>query len=361
MKILQINKFYYPDIGGIETVVKQYAEFSTDEHEATVLCVHKNFKLRTSFEEVNNVKVIRCSSFGTFFSMPVSLSFFFFLFRIKNRFDVLHFHEPFPLASIMSPFLRGRTKIVVTWHSDIIKQKLLKRIIEIFQAALCRKADLITTTSPNMKRFSSVISHFKKKVRILPLSIDTENKQSSNLDKGYILYLGRLSYYKGIDILLKAYERSKTNKKLLIIGDGDANIVQTIKSMKLNSSKTIEFINEFVSEEEKYEYIKKCSFLAFPSIEPSEAFGIIQLEAMLLGKPVINTNLSTGVPYVSKHKVTGITVAPKSIEELSSAIDELSFDNNLLSRLGENARERVMNNFSNRIIKKELLKIYVDL
>ena len=361
MKILQVNKYFYPDIGGVETVVNQYAQALKDYHTVKVLCVHKEFCLNTVEEKINGIEVIRCSSFGTFMSMPISLSFFYYFFKYYRKFDAFHFHEPFPLASILSLFLNEKKKIIVTWHSDIIKQKSLKLFVEYFQSFLCKKASIITTTSPNLLDFSAVLKQYSNKVRILPLGIDFDFENKEYPLGEYILCLGRLSYYKGIDILLEAFLKTETDKELLIIGDGDKSIIELILATQRSTSKKIKFINRFVDENEKQSFLQNALFFVFPSIAASEAFGIIQLEAMSYGKPIINTNLPTGVPYVSLDNVTGITVEPSNILELTEAIDKLSFDKELVTQMGINARERVATHFSNSQIMDELLDIYENL
>lgn len=354
MKILQINKMYTPDIGGVETVVKQYAELMSVNSKVTVLCINKKFKLSTSREFINGVEVIRCSSFGTFFSMPLSLSFFLYFFRLKRDFDIIHIHEPFPLASLLSLFVKRQDKVCVTWHSDIIKQKFLKRIVELFQKRLCRLSKVIFTTSPNLLSFSDVISNYKEKVCILPLSIDVDNVQEGKYEGDYFLYLGRLSYYKGISVLLEAFEKSDSEVPLYIVGDGDVNIVEQINKHIATTKKDIQFINKFVSEDEKQEYLRNCKAFLFPSIQASEAFGIIQLEAMLQGKPVINTDLPTGVPYVSQHMTTGLTVKVNDSKDLKNAINLLARDKELARKLGIQARKRVIKEFSDSVILERL-------
>lgn len=361
MKILLVNKYFFPDIGGVETVVNQYAQALKDHHTVKVLCVHKDFCFKTVEENINGIAVIRCSSFGTFKSMPISLSFFFHFFKFYKEFDVFHFHEPFPLASILSLFLNKKKKIIVTWHSDIIKQKTLKRFVEYFQSLLCKKATVITTTSPNLLNFSTVLKKYSNKVRILPLGIDFHFETKESPLGEYILCLGRLSYYKGIDILLEAFLNTETDKELLIIGDGDKSIIDLISSTQSSTSKKIKFINRFVDENEKQYFLQNALFFVFPSIAASEAFGIIQLEAMFYGKPIINTNLPTGVPYVSLDNVTGITVEPSNVLELTKAIDKLSLDKLLVAHMGKNAKERVRTHFSNSQIMADLLDIYKNL
>ncbi|QIA08527.1 glycosyltransferase [Draconibacterium halophilum] len=364
MKILQINKFYFPDLGGIETIVQQYAEYLNKWDNVTVLCINKNFTFKTKIEIINDVNIIRCSSFGTFLSMPISISFFIYFIKEYLKADITHFHEPFPIASLLSPFLSKNKKHIITWHSDIIKQKSLKKIIEFFQSKLCEKSSIILTTSPQLLEFSSVISKFKEKVKILPLSIDEQKYIPQNLSinqEEYILYLGRLSYYKGIHILLEAYAKCQSSIKLKIIGDGDSEIIKLINNYKLKENKKIEFINDFVSEENKKYILQHCLFFVFPSNAPSEAFGIIQLEAMIFNKPVINTNLDTGVPFVSVHDKTGITVEQNNSESLANAIDKLSFDANYRQLLGNNAKKRVLKYFSNSLVLPKLHKIYEKL
>lgn len=353
LKILQVNKFYHPDIGGVETVVKQYAESVTNDHEVTVLCINKTLSYKTKKETINDVVVIRSSSMGTFFSMPVSLSFFIRFIKLFRKFDIIHFHEPFPLGSLLSFLISNKRKVMVTWHSDIIKQKFLKNIVELFQINLCRKASIISTTSPNLLNFSKVLSKFKEKVVILPLSISITESISQS-DDNYILYLGRLSYYKGIDVLLEAYEMATTDMRLLIVGDGDKSIAGQINEYSNKTDKKITFINRFVTEEEKNSFLKNCSFFVLPSIEASEAFAIIQLEAMIHGKAVINTNLPTGVPFVSVHRETGLTVTPNDSQQLAEAIDTLANNKNLRNTLGQEGRKRVVNKFSDQEIIKRL-------
>ena len=329
MKILQVNKMYYPDIGGVETIVKQYAEFLNKYFDITVLTASPELRMKEKIEYINNVKIIRKPSWGTHFSMPISISLVWTLITSRNKYDIIHIHEPFPLASILGLFSK-KSKYIITWHSDIVKQKFLKKIVVFFQDKLCNKADVILATSPNLINFSGILKKYEKKVTVLPLSIDL-NLYNENVPKSheqFILYFGRLSYYKGIDIILKAYDKSKAKVPLYIVGDGDKNIKTEVNDFIGKSSKKIVFINRFVSEEEKMYYLRNCSFLLFPSTQPSEAFGIIQLEAMAYSKPIINTSLPTGVPWVSLHRKTGITVAPNNVEQLVDAINELSSKDN---------------------------------
>jgi len=366
MKLLVINKMYYPDIGGVETVVRQYSEFVSDDFSVTVLCVSKRYTKKTYKEVINNVEVIRCSSLGVYFSMPLSISFVFYYFILVSKFDIVHFHEPFPMASVLGCLYRPK-KYIITWHSDIIKQKILRAPFVFFQKYLCSNANVITTTSPNLAKSSSVLRFYQEKTKIFPLSISVKNysidsdRIGHGLEDGYILSLGRLSYYKGIEVLLASYERALTNRRLVIVGDGDPDLVDYVYEFVSKSDKDILFVNSFVTENEKMNYLSDCAFFVFPSTYPSEAFGIMQLEAMIYNKPVINTLLPTGVPFVSLDNVTGITVKPNDIIGLSKAIDDLSHDYSKRLLLGGNARKRVEQLFSDNVVLPKIKEIYLSL
>jgi rhamnosyl/mannosyltransferase len=362
--ILQINKMYAPEIGGVETVVKEYSEYLNHYDDVTVLCIKKNFSLKTSIEIINGVKVYRCASFGTYISMPISIVFFFYLFFLSRRADFIHFHEPFPLGSVGSLIVPKTKKIFVTWHSDIVKQKNIKKIFEFFQKRLCNKATKIIATSDRLIEFSNILKQFKNKVITIPLPINKKEYLDKDLDgvniielpKDYVLFLGRFSYYKGIFILLDAIEKIHDDIPFVIVGNGE--LVEEIKSRITKSKKNILLVDRFVTEDEKKYLLKNSKFMVFPSIYPSEAFGIIQLESMIYSKPVINTDLPTGVPWVSLHQESGLTVKVNDSKELANSIKSLYKDSTLYDNLSEGAKNRVHKLFSSDVTNKQLYKLY---
>ena len=134
--ILQINKMYTPDIGGVETVVSDYANYLREYDDVTVLCINKYFSVKTKIEDIDGIKVYRCASLGTFMSMPISFVFFYYMFVLSRKASYIHIHEPFPLASLGFFLISKKKKIFITWHSDIIKQKTIKVFFEFFQKRL---------------------------------------------------------------------------------------------------------------------------------------------------------------------------------------------------------------------------------
>ena len=365
--ILQVNKMYDPDIGGVETVVKEYANFLKTYEDIVVLCVNPKFSLRTKIETIDNVKVYRCASFGTFLSMPISIVFFVYLFFLSRKATVIHIHEPFPLASVGSFLISSKKKIFITWHSDIIKQKSVKKVIEFFQYNLCKKATKIISTSDRLINFSDILSKFRSKIATIPLSLNhgdysldevIDEITLQNLPEEYVLFLGRFSYYKGIFVLLDAIELIDDNIPFVIAGNGDLS--DSIKERITNSKKNIYFVDRFVTEEEKKLLLKKSKFMVFPSTYPSEAFGIIQLESMIYGKPVINTNLETGVPWVSVDNETGLTVEVSNSVDLAKAISNLYKDTNLYNKLSLGAKNRFNKLFSSEKTNKDLYNLYYN-
>jgi glycosyltransferase involved in cell wall biosynthesis len=361
--ILQVNKMYDPTIGGVETVVKQYAKFLSQFEEVVVLCINDKFSFRTKYETIDGIRVVRCASFGIFLSMPISFVFFWKLFLLSRESSCIHFHEPFPLGSIGSLLIDKRKKIFVTWHSDIIRQKYLRRGAEFFQKILCQKSFGIISTSDRLTRFSSVLSLYKEKVTTIPLGFDDKSfaiegvcEIVQDLPKDYVLFLGRLSYYKGVFVLLEAINKLDQNIPIVIVGNGELR--KDVSAAIKEGDGNIIFIDRFVTEFEKNCLLKNCKIFVFPSIYPSEAFGIMQLEAMSFSKPVINTNLKSGVPWVSRHNISGLTVEPSNSTELAKSITRLYTDQDLYNVLSIGARSSFNKKFTKNIVEKKLYNFY---
>ncbi|MEZ9398002.1 glycosyltransferase [Vibrio splendidus] len=371
MKILQINKYYDPIIGGVETVCKQHSEYLAREHDVTVLCCSKSRAKKTEKVNINNVRVVRAKSWGTFFSMPISFSFLFRLLALFFKSDLVFIHYPFPLAKVgllLAQFLFffKKTKVIVVWHSDIVKQKRIYYFLRPFTKVLLRNANLILTTSPNMIKYSPMLKLFESKCSVLPLSVDISDvidksksfmEPDSPIGGSYdIIFFGRLCYYKGIDVFIDALvEMSEKSiyPKVLIVGRGELSNMVYDKIIEYGLD-NVHFHNEFISEVEKYIVLGNSRLFVFPSVAVSEAFGITQLEAMALKKPVINTSLNSGVPWVSLHNVSGRTVSPNNSQELAFELLHLLDNGELCIQLGEGGYSRVKENFDDDIVMNKL-------
>jgi len=366
MKVLQINKLYYPFTGGVEQVAYDISNELSDKVDMNVLVANDKFK--QSSELINGAKVLRSASIGRYFSMPVAPKFPLELKKINA--DIFHYHLPFPLGVVSDLIVNPRGKKIITWHSDIIKQKNILKFYKPFLNKFLDKVDKIVTTSPNMIEKSSFLQEYRDKCTVIPLGINpqdfelnsyTKEKKEEikeNYDKPIIFFVGRLVYYKGIEVLIRAMEN--IDAQLLIGGTGplEEDLKNLVDSLDLNDN--IKFLG-FIKDEDLSAYYHASEFFVLPSVAPSEAFGIVQLEAQACGKPVISTNLPTGVPYANKDQKTGIVVEPNSVKELNNAIQKLLKDDSLRKKLGQNAKERVNNKFTIKKMGEAYLNLYNDL
>lgn len=364
IRVLEVNKAYSPHVGGIESLVKQYSE------ELRQYCTIKTLVCRDDFgltvrENVNGVKVTRAGSFGTYFSCPVSISFIRLFRKMTENADIVHINVPFPLADVALLLSGYKGKVAVSWHSDIVKQKNFMFIYKPFMDYLLKRADIIFTATEGHITGSSYLMPYREKCRILPYGIIPENyldiervpfltEKLTDKSAVKLFFTGRLVYYKGVDILLKAFTKVK-NCELFIAGTGV--LEKSLKAFAESHGLTekVHFLG-FLPDNELKQAYSDCDIFVLPSVAKSEAFGIVQLEAMIYGKPVINTNLPSGVPYVSINGKTGITVPPSDCKALANAINKLVQDRNLRETLGKNAQKRVISNFNEKKIIRKLYK-----
>jgi len=352
LRILEVNKAYYPHVGGIETLVRQYAENFENKSDLRVL-VCRDGRGKTIHEKINGVKIIRSGSLGTYFSCPLSLSFILKFRKIAENADVVHINMPFPLADLALLLSGYRGRIVVSWHSDVVKQKKLLFFYKPIMIKLLKRADLILTATQGHIDGSPYISEFRDKCRVIPYGINIGEYLSIQrkpvlteklIDKSAVkvFFTGRLVYYKGVDILLKAF-RNVRNCELFIAGTG--TLENQLKSYaESHNMQNVHFLG-FLSDDDLKCAFADCDIFVLPSVANSEAFGIVQLEAMVYSKPVINTSLPTGVPHVSVDGVSGITVEPSKPVQLANAINMLAEDKNLREAYGKNAFRRVRDMF----------------
>jgi rhamnosyl/mannosyltransferase len=363
LDILEVNKAYFPHVGGIESLVRQYSEELGQYGAEVKTLVCRDGRGGTLHERVNGVELTRAGSFGTYFSCPVSLSFMSLFRKMAKRSDAVHINVPFPLADAALLLSGYKGKVAVSWHSDIVKQKKLMFFYRPFMMYLLKRADIIFVATEGHIDNSDVLPQFREKCRILPYGIEPEQYLSierkpylteklNNKNAVKIFFTGRLVYYKGVDVLLRAFRMTK-DCELFIAGTGV--LEESLKNYAdtHGMSEKVHFLG-FLPDEELKQAYADCDIFVLPSVAKSEAFGIVQLEAMVYGKPVINTRLPSGVPFVSVHGETGITVPPASPMALASAMNKLAEDKELREKLGRNAAVRVKKYFSEKEVIKSL-------
>jgi len=383
MSILHVNKLYHPWVGGVEKMVQSLAEGITELHgtvrrtaqnlsehefEMAVLCCQP--KGVGTEETINGVRVVRAGSFGILWGMPVSFDFFRRFKKLAPQFDILHIHHPFPLAAFALTLfpLRKNQRLVVTYHSNVVRQRILNPLLNIFLRRMLTRADRIIVSSPNLMDSSAILQPFKEKTVIVPFGVDLKNceldsKQAATtqkIQKQYpglkILFVGRLAYYKGLPYLLEAMARI-AHGTLFLIGAGEKKNDLQLQAKRLGIEDRVQFLGH-IPDNAVLSWLSACDILVLPSVEASEAFGLVQLEAMACGKPVINTALPTGVPWVSIHQETGLTVPPKDAKAFAGAMNKLIEDPALREKFGRNARRRVEEKFTLEQMIRETKNLY---
>jgi glycosyltransferase involved in cell wall biosynthesis len=346
MRILQINKLYHPTIGGIETIVKTIFEElnESDKFQVDVLACQE--KGPRQIEMINGKnKVFKAASYGKKLGMPLSLDFFRIFFEIRKKYDLIIIHYPFPLAAIIFPFL-PKDKLVIYYHSDIIRQKYAVWLFSYFIKKSLNRAKLILVAGNNIINSSPALKKRQTKCRVVPYGLNIEYgqednnqapyiKQSYSAQKPFILSVGRLVYYKGFQYAIQAM--SNIDAKLLIIGEGPQKFELEKLLVKHQLQEKVQIIPPQANLKP---FFLACDLFIFPSVERSEAFGLVQLEAMAAGKPVINTLLQTGVEEVSIDGISGISVEAKNVQALNRAIKTLIDNPDLNKTYGANARKR---------------------
>ncbi len=360
MKLLQINKLYPPHLGGIENVIRDIAE-SVATHSAwqsdVLVCQEKG---KRATEKINEVGVYRATSFGRLFSLPISLDFFSLFKKMTKNYDLILFHHPFPLASLARfLFLNKKKPLAIWYHSDIVRQKIFYWLVYPFLYLDLKATKVIFVSSRRLAEKSPLLKKFLNKCQVIPFGVDLSNyAQDYSLEVSslksqhgrFMLAVGRLVYYKGYQGLLEALKSAPG--KLLIVGIGplENKMKEYIKDNGLEDRVVI-----ITSRPDNLiPYYQACEFLVFPSNARSEAFGLVQIEAMACGKPVINTDLPTGVPEVSLDGISGLTVPVGDGDKLSSAIKTLWENDELRIQLGHNAKQRTEEIYSREKFNEDL-------
>jgi len=346
-------------------VVRDIAEGLNKKTETDVLVCRKKGKAQT--EVYGGVRLTRAASLGVLMSMPVSPDFLLKYRKMSQKADIISIHHPFPLADLALWLFGVKKKLVIWWHSDIVRQKFMLKLLSPLIRHSLNKADLIIVATEEMISSSAFLPKHTAKCAVIPYGLDFdvyENPRGENFltdklfsaDSKKLLFAGRLVYYKGIDILLKAMAGIE-GAELFVAGDGKLRDELIGQAGALGMREKIHFLGKLSDGDLRRAY-SDCDIFVFPSCENSEAFGISQLEAMFYGKPVINTNLPTGVPTVSIDGVTGITVPPKDVSALREAIIKLLENDTLRKEYGKNAAKRVREHFDLKQMLSKLLSHY---
>jgi len=348
LKILQVGKYYPPHMGGIETHLRALCG---ELRKSTDLRVVVSSDNREGSQEVlDGVSVCRVPTRLTLASTPLCPGMISQL--RESSADLMHIHLPNPTAVFAYLVSGHRGRLVVTYHSDTVRQRFLGAAFEPFLHAALRRSSAIIATSPDYKRTSPVLSVHSDRCHVIPYGIALEqfrrrdSEEVARLRRQFgdrlVISVGRLVYYKGFEYLIRAM--SKVRGKLLIIGDGPLRKELHDLTAELRLNDKVFFTGE-LQNDQAVPYYQAADVFALASVARSEAFGIVQIEAMASGLPVVNTRLDSGVPFVSIHEQTGLTVSPRDSDALAGALNRILDDHDLRTSLGIAARLRAEQEF----------------
>lgn len=359
LKVLHVGKFYPPHAGGMETHLELLCRMTQAQADLAVVVSAEG--ARTVREVRDGIPVTRV---GTRLTLA-SASFNPGLAREIRRADadVVHFHHPNPPAVLSYLAARPRGRLVVTYHSDIVRQRVLGPLFSPVLHRFLRRADAIVASSPDYAASSPVLRRHADRVTVIPFGIDTEEMERVDAEEvrairarygeRIVFAAGRLVYYKGFAYLVRAMRR--VDGMLLIAGDGPLRGALERAAAEAGVGDRVALLGQVPDLRPFYH---AAAVFALPSVARSEAFGIVQLEAMACGLPVVNTALDTGVPFVAPDGVSGLTVPPGDADALAGALARLLDDAALRERLGRGGRARVATELSAGTMARRTLDLY---
>ena len=369
MRILQLGKFYPPVFGGIQNVMYEFTTgLNAENIHCDVLCSNNKNK----YEVINHdtYKVFKSKSYGLYFSTSITPQMISILKKIQDDYDVISIHFPDPMAAFALYMSKPKGKVILHWHSDVIKQKYLLKLFEPLQKWVINRADLIIGATEMHIKSSDQANIMLEKSIVLPYPFDSKkfkecvnNELLSALKLKYqgkkiIFAMGRLVYYKGFEYLIEAATHLNDDYIILIGGEGKlkADFEEKIKNSNLQTK--VELLG-FIHHNVLGTYYELCDLFCLPANFRSEMFGIVQIEAMSFGKPIITSNIArSGICHVNIDNVTGVCVEPESPLAIANAAISIMEDQNKYTQYSKNCKKRVEEVFNKKVIIQELIKIY---
>lgn len=368
LRVLHVGKFYPPEYqGGLESVVVGINdELVRRGIDVSAVVAAVGGKTRT--EKVRGVQVTRVATVATILSQPIVPGFGRAV--LETQADVVHLHHPNPVGDLA--VLGDPRPLVLTQHSDIVRQRLLSPAYMPLLRRVFTQARLIAVGSEQLLRSSQELRGFESKARVIPFGIDAARfrstpaieKRAVSLRAGWgerpvVLAVGRLVGYKGFDVLIEAMRI--LDATLVIVGTGpeEARLKGMIDSRFPIADSRPVFAGR-VPDAELVAYYHAADMFCLPSVSSAEAFGMVLLEAMACGKPLVTTSLPTGVSAVNRDGVTGLVVKPGDARALHEAIATLLKDENLRRQMGEAGRAVQAAEYTATLMGERYVKLYED-
>lgn len=366
MKILQIGKFY-PICGGVEKVMYDITVgLSQRQIYCDMLCASAENHPPGNLLLNQFARILCVPSWKKVASTMLSPAMVYRLRKIRKEYDIIHIHHPDPMACL-ALFLSGyKGPVVLHWHSDILKQKRLLKLYAPLQNWLMRRAEVIVGTTPVYVRESPFLEDIQRKVTSIPIGVDEMKPSSERVaqirkkyaGKKIIFSLGRLVEYKGYEYLIRAARRLSDEYIILIGGKGPLWEYLQALIDELGVADKVKLLG-FIEDRELPDYFGACDLFCLSSIWKTEAFGIVQIEAMSCGKPVIAMNIpESGVNWVNMDRFSGLNVKPEDADALAEAITVVLTDKALYEKLSQGARKRYETMFTKELMTELCLNLY---
>lgn len=365
MQILHVYKAYHPVLGGIENHVKLVAEAQAAAgHEVTVLATASS--LRTEIDEIGGARVIKAGRWLEVASTPLSPMLVLRL--LKEHPDITHLHFPYPPAEVGQSLVMRQRPTVLSYHSDIVRQRGLLRLYRPLMMHTLQRVGRILVSSPNYLESSEILAKVRSRCTVIPYGIDQTRFRDvpiaavqavrRRIGAGpIVLFVGVLRYYKGLRYLIDAMPRVPA--RLVIVGDGPEGQALRSQIAELGLTDKIIFAGR-VADADLPAYYHAADLFCLPASERSEAFGLVQVEALSAGLPIVSTELGTGTSYVNQDDQSGLVVRPKDSKALAEALQQILGDDHLRQRLSTGALRRAEAFTAERMLR-EIETVYQEL
>lgn len=369
-RVLHVYRTYYPDPpGGLQEAIRQIALSSAAFGIESRVFTLSPAPYPTEIDRPE-AHVIRCRSWAAPASCDLGgINAFRRFSEMAEWADVIHYHFPWPFADLLHLIVRPRVPAVMTYHSDIVRQRWLGRAYAPLMQGMLRGMRAIVATSPPYAQTSPVLADaaHRDRVQVIPLGIDEGSYpqlsddgglQRLGLDEGrpFFLFIGVLRYYKGLHTLVQA--AAHVNAKVVIAGTGPEHVALQAQVCKLGLQNVV-FAGQ-VSDSEKVALLLRCRAFVLPSHLRSEAYGMVLVEASMYGKPMVSCEIGTGTSFVNLEGETGFVVPPESPGALAHAMNALLDDGELVEKFGRAARRRYEELFSGPALGKAYTQLYQD-
>lgn len=371
MRVLHFGRFYNDNFGGLERHVANLLDgLSRSIHVANVVA---NERRGLDVIELARYKVYKVPSLGLLASMPVCPTMPALIRSLERagRFDLYHLHFPDPMSHLALAALPGERRVVISWHSDIVRQQGLLRLYRPFLNRIIDRAVAIIGATPRHFSASTQLggSRHPERFRVVPYGLDyapylvpgldaeAAEIRRAHGDRRLVFTVGRHVYYKGFEYLIRAMRYTDDGALLLLGGTGPLTAAYRQLVAELGLGQRVRLLGR-VPDAALPAYYRAADVFCMPSVEPSEAFGLVQLEAMACARPVVGCELGNGATFVNQHGITGLVVPPRDPSALAGALNTLLADRDLARRMGEAGRSRALAEFSLEKMWSGTLQVY---